>query len=84
MPVPGVPSMQLLAAVNLVKDSNGDYYNNIIEVGPVLRIVPLRHAPSLAIEAQYMRGFYYVHDSINPYGPRYGDFRLFLIWSKTF
>jgi len=84
LPTSRVLPMQLLAGVNLVKDSNGDFYNNIVEVGPVLRIAPLRHVPSLAIEAQYMRGFYYIHDPTNPYGPRYGDFRLFLIWSKMF
>ena len=76
--------MQLLAATNLVKDSNGNFYNNIVEVGPVLRIAPLRHLPSLTLEAQYLRGFYFTHDPTNPYGPRYGDFRIFLIWSKTF
>jgi tetratricopeptide (TPR) repeat protein len=76
--------MQLLAAVNLVKDSNGNFYNNIVEVGPVLRVAPFRHMPSLTFEAQYLRGFYTRHDPSNPYGPRYGDFRIFLIWSKTF
>ena len=76
--------MQLLAAVNLVKDSNGNFYNNIVEAGPVLRVAPLRHAPSLWLEAQYLRGFYTIHDPANPYGPRYGDFRIFLIWSRNF
>jgi tetratricopeptide (TPR) repeat protein len=80
---PALP-MQLLAATNLIKDSNGNFYNNVVEVGPVLRIAPLRHLPSLTIEAQYMRGFYDVHDPTDPYGPRYGDFRIFLIWSKSF
>jgi Flp pilus assembly protein TadD len=76
--------MQLLAAINLVMDSNGNFYNNIVEVGPVLRIAPFRHLPSLTLEAQYLRGFYTRHDPSNPYGPRYGDFRVFLVWSKTF
>jgi len=76
--------MQLLAATNLVKDSNGNFYNNIVEVGPVLRVAPLGRLPSLTLEAQYLRGFYFTHDPANPYGPRYGDFRIFLIWSKSF
>jgi hypothetical protein len=76
--------MELLAATNLVKDSNGNFYNNIVEVGPLLRVAPLRHMPSLTMEAQYLRGFYFTHDATNPYGPRYGDVRIFLIWSKTF
>ncbi len=76
--------MQLLAAVNLVKDSNGNFYNNIVEAGPVLRVAPLPSVPGLSLEAQYLRGFYTIHDPANPYGPRYGDFRVFLIWSRNF
>ena len=76
--------MQVLAAVNLVKDSNGNFYNNVLEVGPELRFAPFRHLAGLHIEAQYLRGFYTVHDRVNPYGPRYGECRLFLIWSKYF
>ena len=76
--------MALLGSLNLVKDSNGNFYNNVVEVGPMLRVAPLRNAPSLALEATYVRGFYTVHDPVNPYGPRYGDFRLSLVWSKEF
>ena len=76
--------MQLLAATNLLRDSHGNFYNNVVEVGPVLRIAPLRHVSSLILEAQYVRGFYDVHDPTNPYGPRYGEFRILLIYSKTF
>jgi len=80
---PRVPAA-LLGALNLVKDSNGNFYNNVVEVGPMLRVAPLRSAPGLALEATYVRGFYTVHDPVNPYGPRYGDFRLSLVWSKDF
>jgi tetratricopeptide (TPR) repeat protein len=74
----------LLGAVNLVKDSNGNFYNNIVETGPALRVSPVRQMPSLSLEIQYLRGFYTIHDPGNPYEPRYGDFRVFLIWSKNF
>jgi Flp pilus assembly protein TadD len=84
LPTPQALPMQLLAATNLMKDSNGNFYNNVVEAGPVLRIAPSRHLPDLSIEAQYLRGFYLVHDPANPYGPRYGDFRLFVIWSRSF
>jgi len=84
LPTSGVLPMQLLAATNLVRDLNGNFYNNVIEFGPVLRISPLRRVPSLSMETQYLRGFYTAHDPTNPYGTRYGDFRVFLIWSKTF
>jgi tetratricopeptide (TPR) repeat protein len=76
--------MQLFAATNLIRDSNRNFYNNVVEVGPVLRVAPLRHLPSLTFEAQYLRGFYTAHDPTNPYGSRYGDFRVLLIWSRTF
>jgi len=84
LPVSRTFPMQLLAAVNLLRDKNGDFYNNVVEVGPTLRVVPLRNVPSLSLEAQYQRGFYTIHDPSNPYGARYGDFRIFLIWAKTF
>jgi tetratricopeptide (TPR) repeat protein len=84
LPTARVLPMQILAAVNLVKDSNGTFYNNVVEVGPELRFAPFRQLAGLQFEAQYLRGFYAVHDRANPYGPRYGDFRLFLIWSKYF
>lgn len=84
LPTGSVLPIQLLAAINFVKDSNGNFYNNSIEVGPDLRIVPVRKLPNLQFEMQYLRGFYVTHDSTNPYRPRYGDFRAFLIWSMNF
>jgi tetratricopeptide (TPR) repeat protein len=84
LPTARVLPMQLLAAINVVRDSNGNFYNNVLEAGPALRFAPFRYARDLQVEAEYLRGFYTVHDSTNPYGPRYGDFRLFLIWSKNF
>ena len=84
LPTARAVPMQFLAATNLLKDSAGNFYNNVVEVGPILRIAPFRHLSGLIFEAQYLRGFYDVHDPTNPYGPRYSDFRMFLIWSKTF
>jgi hypothetical protein len=76
--------MQLLGVTNIVRDTNRNFYNNVVEVGPAVRIAPLHHTPNLYFEAQYLRGFYTAHDPTNPYGARYGDFRIFLIWSRTF
>ncbi len=84
LPTGRVLPIQVLAAVNLVRDSNGNFYNNVVEAGPEVRLAPFRRLPDLQIEAEYLRGFYAVHDPVNPYGPRYGDCRLFLIWSKHF
>ena len=76
--------VQVLAALNLVKDSNRDFYNNVVEVGPTVRFAPFRRLTTLYFEAQYLHGFYTVHDPTNPYGPRYGEFLFFLVWSKYF
>ena len=84
LPTARVLPMQVLAAVNVVRDSNRNFYNNVVEAGPDVRVAPFRHLPNLQLEAQYLRGFYAVHDPANPYRPRYGDFRLFVIWSKYF
>jgi tetratricopeptide (TPR) repeat protein len=84
LPTTHIIPMQLLAAINVVRDSNGDFYNNVVEAGPAVRIAPFRRLLSLQFEADYLRGVYTAHDPSNPYGPRYGDFRVFLIWSKTF
>ena len=84
LPTTRVLPAQILVAINLVKDSRAYFYNNVVEAGPALRIAPVHQWPALSVEAQYLRGFYMTHDSANPYGPRYGDFRIFLIWSKTF
>ena len=84
LPTAHILPMQLLAAINVVRDSNGDFYNNVVEAGPAVRIAPFRRLLDLQFEFDYVRGFYTAHDPSNPYGPRYGDFRAFLIWSKDF
>jgi Tfp pilus assembly protein PilF len=76
--------MQVLAAINVVRDSNGDFYNNVVEAGPALRLAPFRRLLDLQFEVNYLRGFYTAHDPSNPYGSGYGDFRVFFIWSKDF
>ena len=65
-----------------MKDSNGDFYDNVAEVGPEVRVALFRRLPQLQVRATYLRGFYTIHDSANPYGARYGDLRFFLVWSK--
>ena len=76
--------MQLLAAVNAIKDNNHNFYNNVVEAGPALRIAPSRHLTTVYLEAQYLRGAYTLHDPANPYGSHYGDLRISMVWSNTF
>jgi hypothetical protein len=83
-PTARVLPIQLLAAVNVVKDSNRDFYNNIVEVGPALRVAPSAKMSAVQFEVQYVRGFYTFHDPANPYGSRYHDIRFSIIWSNLF
>ena len=77
--------IQILAAVNGVKDYKKAFYNNIVEVAPVIRIAPIRPLPDFQIEAQYVRGYYALrNDGTNPYGPDYKDFRITLTWGTAF
>jgi hypothetical protein len=84
LPTARLVPIQILAAINVVRDSNSDFYNNVVEAGPAVRFAPFRHLLNLQFEVEYLRGFYTAHDPSNPYGPRYGDFRVFLVWSKDF
>jgi len=75
---------QAFAAVNVVKDSQGDFYNNIIEIGPGFRFAPFRRMPAIQIQAQYLRGYYTMKGRriVNPYGPSYDDCRIFVVWQR--
>jgi tetratricopeptide (TPR) repeat protein len=84
LPTAHLLPIQILAAINVVRDSNGDFYNNVVEGGPGVRLAPFRRLLNLQFEVDYLRGFYTAHDPSNPYGSHYGDFRVFLIWSKDF
>jgi tetratricopeptide (TPR) repeat protein len=84
LPTKRVLPVQVLAALNYSRDSNSDFYNNVVEVGPGVRVLPFRRLPNVQLVAQYVWGFYTIHDPTNPYGPRYNDFRVFLIWSRNF
>ncbi len=86
LPQKRISPLQVFAAVNLIKDSKSDFYNNIVEFGPGLRFVPLKKLPMLQVQAQYLRGSYMTEGRRirNSYGPNYNDYRFFLIWAKYF
>jgi Tfp pilus assembly protein PilF len=85
-PLKRLVPVQAFAAVNVVKDSRGDFYNNVVEIGPGFRFAPVRKLPAFQIQAQYLRGYYMIKGqrTINPYGPNYNDCRFFIIWEKDF
>jgi len=84
LPLKRLLPVQAFAAANVVKDSRGDFYNNIIEIGPGFRFAPFRRMPAFQIQAQYLRGYYTIRGrrTVNPYGPNYDDCRIFVIWQR--
>ena len=84
LPTGRVLPIQVLAALNYIQDSNKEFYNNTVEIGPAIRIAPSRHMTGVQLEAQYVHGVYTRHDPANPYGARYHDFRFSILWGKGF
>ncbi|MDP3120071.1 MAG: hypothetical protein Q8N01_06625 [Sulfuricurvum sp.] len=73
----------LFGRVFVAADSKGEYYNNIIEVGPTLSYVP-DYQMGLSIEADIIKGYYIGPMGSNPYGTNYDDFRLSVNYRHTF
>ena len=78
----GPSRLSLYAPVNAVVDTNRDYYNNLVEFGGGVEFQPAASV-NLKFRAEYLRGSYMGIQGRdpNPYGPRYHDIRLTLIWS---
>lgn len=55
-------------------DKNKDFYNNFIEVGPGIDIIP-NHRYNFAMRYEYLKGFYVKRQALdfNPYGPTYNN-----------
>jgi hypothetical protein len=69
--------------LNLIKDTNRDFYNNAAEAGPGLEWRaggPL----NLSARAEYLVGVYYGIEGRdpNPFGPSYHDFRVILVLGR--
>lgn len=73
------PCSQINAYVRLfgAVDTKGEYFNNVVEIGPYLEVIPLKPFP-IQLAAYWVQGFYYRNGgtSKNPYGPAYTDFRI--------
>lgn len=77
--------LNLYAPVNVDKDVNKDFFNNLVEFGAGVELQPLIQW-NLKLRAEYYHGVYFGIEGRdpNPYGPHYEDFRLALIFSKRF
>lgn len=78
-------TVALYAPVNALKDSNKDYFNNLVEAGVGLEVQPLARI-NFKVRAEAVRGFYMgIHGrDPNPYGRVYNDVRVTLIYSGRF
>jgi Tfp pilus assembly protein PilF len=73
------------APVNVIKDKNRDFYNNLGEIGAGLELQPLQKW-NVKLRAEWLHGFYMGITGVdpNPYGRQYDDLRVTLIFSGRF
>jgi len=73
------------AKLNLVKDSNRDFFNNVGEVGAGLEFRPHRGV-NLGLRVEYLHGIYYGIEGRdpNPFGRHYNDVRATLLFGRRF
>ncbi len=72
---------QLYLRANLKYDVDGVFYNNAIEVGPGMRVMPWDWL-HLQFYAEYLMGFYFPRDEENnPYSSPYHDGRIGVLFS---
>ncbi|MFI5348431.1 MAG: tetratricopeptide repeat protein [Elusimicrobiota bacterium] len=80
-----VSRVLLYAPVNVVKDVNRDYYNNLGEFGAGVEYQPLTKV-DFKLRVEYLRGVYMGISGVekNPYGRDYNDLRVLLVFSGRF
>jgi len=71
--------------LNLAKDTNRDFFNNLTEVGVGADLHPFRGS-GVILRGEYLRGFYFGIEGrdLNPFGSTYDDFRFTLVFSRRF
>jgi hypothetical protein len=71
--------------IHVLKDTNRDFYNNLVEGGLGLELQPILRI-NLKLRAELIHGVYFgiTGRDPNPYGPDYNDFRLTLLYSARF
>jgi len=81
----GSSQLSVYAPLNAFKDTNRDFFNNVVEIGAGLELQPSTKV-NLKIRAEYLRGTYMgiTGRDANPYGPHYDDVRVTLSYSGHF
>ncbi len=77
------PQLQLLMNFNVTKDRNGEYWGNIVEAGPGLRLRLPGLPPGMSFRVDLLRGAH-LDNSRNPLGPNYWDLRAGLWYALVF
>jgi len=77
------PQLQLLMNLNLTKDRNGEYWGNVIEAGPGLRLRWPGLPAGMSFRVDLFRGAH-LDNSRNPLGPNYWDLRAGLWYAMVF
>ena len=77
--------LRVYAPVNAIKDSNRDFYNNLVEAGAGAEYQPSTKL-NLKVRAEYLRGVYtgIQGRDPNPYGSRYHEVRVQVVYSGHF
>lgn len=75
-------ALDLYARVNIAADTEGDFYNNVLEAGPGLSVVP-EYTWGMSLTVEYLRGTYWsANQQGNPYGKTYTSVRIFLLFDR--
>lgn len=81
----GTSRLSSYAKLNMAGDVNHDFFNNFAELGMGLELQPHREV-NLGLRIEYLRGTYFGIEGQdpNPYGDRYDDFRVMLLFGRRF
>lgn len=76
-------SLDLYARLDITRDTKKQFYNNVIEWGGGVRIIP-HHTFGLSFLAEFHRGTYWkVGNEPIPYSSYYNSYRLFIIFGRS-
>ncbi len=82
-PLRGGTQLQLLMNVNLTRDLNGEYWGNVLEAGPGLRLRLPGLPPGVSLRADFVRGAH-LNNTRNPLDPNYWDLRAGVWYARMF
>ncbi|NWF84174.1 MAG: tetratricopeptide repeat protein [Bryobacteraceae bacterium] len=82
-PLAGGAQVQILTSFNFTRDRNGEYWGNVVEAGPGIRIRFAGLPPGMSLRADFLRGAH-LDNSRNPLSPNYWDLRAGVWYAQVF